>query len=388
MKRPAAVVLGLSLNGIGVVRSLARKGIPIIGVCETPDEFGRHSRYCDRVCALSSQSGDAVERLQGLAQSDEAGTVLFPTSDDFVELVAKVAERSPDIVSAVSPKSPLDAILDKLAFAEMVDEIGLTTPITLPFRSLDELREALAACGGRAIVKPRLSHAYAARLGAKVEYLSPERPPEPLWERVAGFCDGLVVQEIVVDTFESIAVYLGYRSMDGRTLLGCTGRKIHQIPIEGGTAACVRIEPVPDLLGPSVRFLDAIDYRGVFGLEFKWDPARCAFSLLDVSARTELFHTAAWHAGLNLPHLAYLDCTGERIPGAIRPRRTCWIRVEHELAVIKRLLLGGSSVGDVLGRYRGRFCFPMADLRDPAPAMRYAGQTLARAWRRLRRGGG
>jgi hypothetical protein len=44
-------------------------------------------------------------------------------------------------------------------------------------------------------------------------------------------------------------------------------------------------------------------------------------------------------------------------------------------------------MGDVLGRYRGRICFPMADLRDPAPAVRYAGQLLGRAWRRLVRVG-
>ena len=44
LKVPAAV-MGLGVNGLGVVRSLGRQGVPVIGLRTRSEEAGRFSRW-------------------------------------------------------------------------------------------------------------------------------------------------------------------------------------------------------------------------------------------------------------------------------------------------------------------------------------------------------
>src|SRR5580704_2752542 len=81
---PGAVVIGGDYQGLGIVRSLGRKGIPI---CILDDEYSisRYSRYATygiRVPDLRNEN-NVVETLVYLGrQLNLRGWVLFPTRDE------------------------------------------------------------------------------------------------------------------------------------------------------------------------------------------------------------------------------------------------------------------------------------------------------------------
>src|ERR1700691_3722779 len=87
---PGAVVIGGDYQGLGIVRSLGRRGVP---VCILDDErsISRYSRYATygvRVPDLRNQN-TAVETLLDLAKRlDLKGWVLFPTRDELVAAIS------------------------------------------------------------------------------------------------------------------------------------------------------------------------------------------------------------------------------------------------------------------------------------------------------------
>src|SRR5208282_699715 len=80
---PGAVVIGGDYQGLGIVRSLGRRGIPI---CIVDDEhsispYSRYATYAIRVPDLRNES-NVVETLLNLArQLGLEGWILFPTRD-------------------------------------------------------------------------------------------------------------------------------------------------------------------------------------------------------------------------------------------------------------------------------------------------------------------
>jgi D-aspartate ligase len=88
---PGAVVIGGDYQGLGIVRSLGRQGIPI---CILDDEhsISRYSRYATygvRVPDLRNEN-KVVETLLNLAQRLELkGWVLFPTRDELVAALSR-----------------------------------------------------------------------------------------------------------------------------------------------------------------------------------------------------------------------------------------------------------------------------------------------------------
>ena len=86
-----AVVIGGDFHGLGIVRSLGRRGIP---VCVIDDEYsiGRFSRYTTFAeTAPSIRKEDAtVDFLLDIARRRNLkGWVLFPTRDEIVAAVAR-----------------------------------------------------------------------------------------------------------------------------------------------------------------------------------------------------------------------------------------------------------------------------------------------------------
>src|SRR6267378_7005924 len=86
-----AVVVGGDFHGLGIVRSLGRRGVP---VCVIDDEYsiGRFSRYTTHVVTAPSirKHEEIVDVLLETARRlNLKGWVLFPTRDEIVAAVAR-----------------------------------------------------------------------------------------------------------------------------------------------------------------------------------------------------------------------------------------------------------------------------------------------------------
>jgi predicted ATP-grasp superfamily ATP-dependent carboligase len=101
--------------------------------------------------------------------------------------------------------------------------------------------------------------------------------------------------------------------VEGTAVASMTVRRLRQHPSDFGRASTyVETIDLPELEALSVRFLDAIGYRGLVELEYKYDPGDGAYKLLDVNARTWGYHSLGAAAGVDFPFLLWRDRLGLR----------------------------------------------------------------------------
>src|SRR5271167_573649 len=88
---PGAVVIGADYRGLGVVRSLGRRGIPVWVLRDSDDTLAWHSRFTTGRSDLKgiTDAERAAELIDFAAAHGLDGWTLFPTSNPSAGLVAR-----------------------------------------------------------------------------------------------------------------------------------------------------------------------------------------------------------------------------------------------------------------------------------------------------------
>jgi len=123
--RPRALVLGIEHpRGIAVVRSLGRRGIPVVGVERDPQARGRGSRYLQQVVMVQGGDERTLSALEALAAAP--GDLLVPTNDHFLALVSRHWTRLARCFTlTVPPWDVLEPLMDKPTCYRLAETVGL-----------------------------------------------------------------------------------------------------------------------------------------------------------------------------------------------------------------------------------------------------------------------
>jgi D-aspartate ligase len=329
-----AIVVGGDYQGLGIVRSLGRHGVP---VCIIDDEhsiarFSRYATHSVRTASLRDERqtvdivGDIGRRL-GLD-----GWVLYPTRDETVAAFSRYKASLSEQFRVPTPDwSTMQWVWDKRNTYRLAGELGIATPRTWYASTLEEV-EAIQVDGPLAI-KPAIKEHFVYATKAKAWRVNTKAELRQLFERAAGHVGAgeVMIQDLIPGGGEQQFAYCAFFK-DGRAMASMVVRRRRQHPPEFGRASTfVEAIELPVLETLSERFLRAINYYGLVELEYKLDPRDGQYRLLDVNGRTWGYHTLGTGAGVDFPHLLYSDQMGE----AIEPRRgragVSWIRLVTDL---------------------------------------------------------
>jgi len=156
-----------------------------------------------------------------------------------------------------------------------------------------------------------------------------------------------------------------------RTIASIVVRRSRQHPPEFGRASTfVETVDVPVLAKLSERFLSAINYYGLVELEYKLDPRDGQYKLLDVNARTWGYHSIGLSAGVDFPHLLYLDQVGRSVQSCHGRAGVAWIRLLTDLPTgIKEILAGHLDWRAYLRSLRSFQVEAVFSKEDPLPGL-------------------
>jgi D-aspartate ligase len=332
--RPGAVVVGGDYQGLGIVRSLGRLGVP---VCVIDDErsISRDSRYA--TLSVHVERLDEEDEIVG-ALLDAAdryrldGWVLYPTRDETVAAIARRRDALAARFRVPTPEwSTTRWAIDKRETYGLARELGIPVPATVWPRDEDEL----AALDLRlpAVVKPAMKGAFIRATGDKAWRADTAEELRACFRRAASILapGETMVQELVPGGGERQYAYCAFFK-HGRAIAAMHVRRRRQHPWQFGRASTfVETIDEPALDAHSVAFLSRIDYYGLVELEYKHDPGDDAFKLLDVNARTWGYHTLGAAAGVDFAALLYRDQIGEPVsPGRARAG-VHWLRLLTDL---------------------------------------------------------
>ncbi len=130
---PGAVVIGGDYQGLGIVRSLGRRGIPI---CIVDDEhsispYSRYATYGVRVPDLRNES-KVVETLLNLARRlDLKGWILFPTRDELVAALSRHRSALAEVFRVPTPHwDTIQWVWNKRNTYRLARELNIPIPET------------------------------------------------------------------------------------------------------------------------------------------------------------------------------------------------------------------------------------------------------------------
>jgi predicted ATP-grasp superfamily ATP-dependent carboligase len=373
-KNVGAVVLGGDYQGLGIVRSLGAKGIP---VCVIDDELSisRYSRYCTRfIKAPHLRDGRiAVDRLLELASSmGLEGWVLYPTRE---ELVAAISHHRAELSEVFRVPTPdwecVKWAWDKRNTYQLARELGIPIPATHYPENIDQLA-AVDGCQPPFALKPAIKEHFFYATKAKAWRANSHAELRVLYQKAAELAGNgeMMVQELIPGGGSQQFSYCAF-FRDGEAVGKMTVRRRRQHPLEFGRASTyVETIDAPILEEYSERFLREIDYYGLAELEYKLDPRDGQYKLLDVNARTWGYHSLGARAGVDFSYMLYADQMGLDVaPSRARPG-VAWMRVTTDIpAAVVSLLNGETRWGSYLRSIRNCNVDGVFSVNDLVPGL-------------------
>ena len=306
-------------GGVGVLRTLGRRGVPVHAMVEdrfTPAALSRYTaRRFVRPTTGREDPAALVEALVAIGRDIGRRSVAVPTDDEAAVLLAEHAERLGEyfLLPPVPPGLPR-SLADKGGLHRLCVEHGVPTPRASAPADHEELLAAARAVGYPLVLK---NLAPWTRLRAPVvshsTVVHDER--ELLAACPPGTAPSVLVQEYLpVEEAEDWFTHL-YCAADGRTQLVFTGLKIRSWPPQAGVTVRARTLDNPQLGEQAAEFCHRIGYRGVADLDWRFDRRDGRYKLVDFNPRTgaqfRLFETVS---GVDVVRALHLDLTGRPIP--------------------------------------------------------------------------
>jgi D-aspartate ligase len=372
-ERLPAVVVGGSLNALGVVRSLARGGMPIYLLETTRRCPAAWSRHCAYVPVGALEGPDLTETLVALGTRLACRPVLILTSDQSVNWVSSHREQIEPLYRISLPSDEVvRALSDKTLFQEMAEREGFAVPRAVCVTGTADL-ERLAALTPPLIVKPADKTLVLSGLVERVVRAATPTDAQRVCAQMLARAPRIIVQEWIDGPDTEIFFTLFACNGDGAPLAVFPGRKlVCSPPATGSTAVCVGApEMAAELGAPTMQFIERLGYRGLGSLEFKRDPrTRRCLIIEPTVGRTDWQEEIATLCGVNLPLITYRAEVGQHLPAA----KACEAPLawRSSAGIRAPLALGVRAVD-------GYFRWP-----DPLPALYYYGyeRGLWRVWHR------
>jgi predicted ATP-grasp superfamily ATP-dependent carboligase len=386
---PAVVLQASGPNGLGIIRSLGRRGIPVIACDHDPNALGLLSRYAIPWVTrhpLREPDGFADD-LVALGARLRAPGVLFATHDETLIALGPYEHRLAGLFHRPwSPWQRMRVAMDKAAQHAAARAIGFPVPATVEPASDDDVAAAARALRFPVILKPRRAPEFRARMHRQVlECAGPEELRRN-WEIAAPYAPQ--ISEVIPGGDDRIWTLGSYRAADGTPLASFTGRKLRQWPTRFGTGRCAEAHWDAAYAARGHALLDELGFHGISQLETKRDPRDGRDHLIEVNTRSWLWVGLATAAGVNLPLAAYLDAIGRgrRIPDGHRGGLRWMLATRHIGGAVLEIRRGEWTWAELASTLRPPWREGVWDLRDPRPGLGQTAHQLRVLTRRRARG--
>lgn len=324
-RKIGSIVIGADhYNTLWIVRSLGMAHLSPVGIIisDKTKSFVGASKYC-KDCYVASSYNEAFVLMQSLktmvklpviASGDEAAAFL---DKHYNELSSKFI-----LHDCQHKGGQILYWMDKERMLKQASVSGLTIPFTKTLR-LDG-NELFDDIPFPCLIKPEIS-ALASKKNFRICNAIEEL--KIAVSEIKDDCKNVVVQEYISPRYEYL-VY-GVRTKQNEIIIPGGLRKIHTCSDTnnlGMMAYAYCSEFIPSQLGDFdhiKRFLNTLDYHGVFSIEFMITDDKAYF--LEINLRNDGTLYCTTQAGVNIPALWAMSATGRRIaemPRSYKRKRT------------------------------------------------------------------
>ena len=375
MKNPESVILsGIhSVNALGVLRGLKRKGIPVIVLDVDSKSMVRYSRHVSRLVPcpnpLNSEAG-FIDTLMELGCSLDHRPVYIPTGDAEVLALSKHKEKLITYYRMpVASFGTINLLVNKKLFFQDVIRRNIPCPRTCFPETVDEMRKMAADIGYPLIMKSAYSHLFIQEFHKKVFVIHSPSTLETAIAMLNAPIQDYFLQEIIPGN--TLYLFYGYFNRLSVPLGICGYDKVRQFPRDFGIGTICRSINRTQPVHTAVEYLQNIGYYGMAEPEFKLDPRDGQYKLIEINTRSVTQTQLAAACGIHVEYLAYQDLIhGNVEPAAPAAGAVLWIDEINELHYqLSRIRRGYFNISELIELAGEKKVFAGSAIDDPVPVL-------------------
>lgn len=359
-----AVVLGMELNGLAVVRALGRKRVGVVGIDSDLDQVSALSKYVLTRIKTDDIRGPSVIDTLNRMSSGPQRYVLFPTMDATVLVLSEERERlQGNMILRLPDKETVRRLMHKGSFRELCKASDLPTPGSAVAKDVEELEAGLGRLRLPVVMKSTLKKME----GVKAVVV------EDVNQGVAAYREQgegeVILEEWIPGGDGDVYFCLQAYSKSSELLASFVGRKIRQWPpLIGGTASAEPVD-VPELEETTTRFFKAVKFQGICSMEYKFDARDGQYYFIEPTVgRTDYQSGIATANGVNIPFLTFADIAGEAVKKPKPWRGMKWVDpVADERAAMHYMERGELTRSEWKSSLRGPRMSTLYAFDDPGP---------------------
>lgn len=366
-----AVITRGDFQALGVLRTLARKEIPVI-ILDSDHCISRYSKFKKRFFKSPhpSETESYLNFLLDLAKRHEIhGWVIFPNCDDAVHVLSRHKKTLEQFYRI--PTSSWEVIQNvyiKSKTYQVAEKHNIPIPKTYYPKNREELMQLELQFP--VVIKPSIRPHFYNKAKIKAVRIDNRKELIETYQWVCAIIDPseVLVQDFIPGGPNNLYSFCPFFK-NGKSVTSITARRLRQHPMDFGKASTfTELVDIPELQDTSEKFLNLIGYYGIAEVEFMKDPRDGKYKLLEVNPRIWGWHTLAVAAGVDLPYLLYLDMIGEKITIQLPSNHTKWVRLATDIpTVFTEIMRGNMKIADYIVSMKGKKEFAVFSLDDPLP---------------------
>ena len=313
MNETKAIILspGMSITGLPVIRSLGRKGIPVVVVTWDKHSVISSSKYVDESVIAPHPDRSSKEFISFLLNNSPKwkNGLLIPTDDySVIVLSQNKTELSKHYVVTVPRWDVIEKCVNKKLTYETAKTADIPVPKTVFPDSLAYLETHKNEFVYPYLLKPLFSQKFAEELKlGKMFKIKNFEELESKFSLANKQGLDMMVTEWIHGDCDQLYTYYAYRSLDGKFLVEATLKKLRQSHPDFGTIVVGESTYTPEIMELGRKFLNELSYTGLCGVEFKRDRRDGKFKLIEINARSGTGVNLPVQAGIDFPWIMYKD---------------------------------------------------------------------------------
>lgn len=334
-KTTKSIVFGCFVNGLSLIRSLGRHGIPMVAVDYSRHPIGFFSKYVVEK-AIAPDPRESPRRFLAflLNKSDKwRGGLLIPTNDEILEVIShhkKVLSKS--YMVAAPDWNALKNILNKRILYKNALNAAVPVPSTFYPKSMESLLRHKDEYVYPCVLKPCLTYLFRDRFKRKVFVIRNFSELKSKFEYTQKIGLEMMIQEIIPGKDDTLYTYAAYYDSNSKPLAEYTSRKLRQIPPGFGGPRIMEVTDTPEIVEYSRRLLSRLSYTSLCNIEYKKDSRDSDFKLLDLNARSGISISLSITNGVDFPWIMYNDMVLHRkVQTRRRDKHRMWAHLYGDL---------------------------------------------------------
>jgi D-aspartate ligase len=301
-----AVVIEGHVQGLSNTRSLGEAGIPVF-VVDKNNCLARYSRYCKKFFYCPNYIDPLfIDFLVDLAQTEGLhGWALIPSNDHAVISISKNRAVLEKYFKIITPGIEIiENIYDKSKLLSVAQKANIPFPKTYYLHNSSVFPPNIHF---PVLTKGRQGLSFYKATGRKVFF---SKTVNELKDHLIEIEKSFPITETFTQEFipfdeSNKTISFTAFCIDGEIKANWIGVKVREHPIQFGTATFARSIDCEELIEPSKKLLQELNYTGVCEVEYLKSPLDGEYKLIEINARTWLWVDLAKACGVNFAVMIY-----------------------------------------------------------------------------------